>query len=481
MDNFKTILPRKRVFLSDDKPLQINLDLKNSNKSIFNNRIQSILSLSEQFNKERNNSTIYRLNGQVEMVSPINGIKSNFTRVSDLFDYLTSGDNYENFLNFIDYFDIFVMYLDTMYLTNNENTYTTLLKPLTKLNDVTIFKSGYYTNLYSDPLYQFLLEKDIDVSNLFTKDSNNRFLLPIMDFYLFFRFKNNDSSKFQHSYQNIDNQGNITNNIGIITDEIIGNGLYGGIIEFNKETYDINYIDYGLNSILINLSNDNKTIKVDYTPYNIVKIRDLSENLENGNILNTVNIPETAFLLNDLTNNNNASYNESYLITNNNIFSGTTRLLNSDPINFQPRKLIYNTNSNFYEYYLDKKLYDTKTLRFLLNNNELIYGVDYILSDSDKTKIFLRFIPKFNDVLSFYYLYGENYVWKDLLEIGYIEPDSNRGVDYPFVNGKHYIFQNIKLFLKPDLNHLETNELYCNFVFNQNSIDFRNSNNSEVC
>lgn len=481
MDNFKNILPSKRLFLADNKPVELTLGLKNSNKNIFNNRIQTILSLTEQFDKERNNSTIYRLNGQVDILSPITGIKKSFTKISDIFDGLSSGDNIENFSNFTDYFDIFVMYLDSVYETDTPNIFNTKLKPLTSINDISLFKSGYYTNLYFDPIHQFLLEKDIDVSNLYTVDSKNRFILPILDFYIFFRFKNIDS-RFTHSYQSIDNQGNTSIISGFITDNIINNGLYGGQIEFIPDEFSLTYLDYGNNSIFVSFTESDKTIKLDYTPYSICKIRDLAENTETGSILNTINIPNYAYILNDLTNNFNSHYNESLVIEDINIYSGTTRLDITDPINFQPRKLIFNINTNFFEYYLDRNLYDTKTLNFYLNGTLLDYGVDYILSDSDKTKIFLRFTPKLNDVLQLYYLIGENYVWKDVLDIGYIEPDTNRGVDYPFINGKHYIFNNIKLFLKPDLTHTQTNEIFCNFVFSENSDNFINPNNNlEIC
>lgn len=49
-----------------------------------------------------------------------------------------------------------------------------------------------------------------------------------------------------------------------------------------------------------------------------------------------------------------------------------------------------------------------------------------------------------------------NYIWKDLLINGYIDPISGKGVDYPFVNKIHYIFNPIVLPLTPNLNHANT-------------------------
>ena len=45
-----------------------------------------------------------------------------------------------------------------------------------------------------------------------------------------------------------------------------------------------------------------------------------------------------------------------------------------------------------------------------------------------------------------------NYVWKDILPQGYIDPITNLGVDYPFVNKKRYLFSTIILDIVPNLN-----------------------------
>ncbi len=49
--------------------------------------------------------------------------------------------------------------------------------------------------------------------------------------------------------------------------------------------------------------------------------------------------------------------------------------------------------------------------------------------------------------------YAETYpnggiAWRDLLYIGFIEPISGVGVDYPFINGKHYFYGNYNFFIR---------------------------------
>jgi len=48
--------------------------------------------------------------------------------------------------------------------------------------------------------------------------------------------------------------------------------------------------------------------------------------------------------------------------------------------------------------------------------------------------------------------------WKNLLPIGFIEPDTGVGVNYPFVNGKHYFYGNYNFYIRRQLPPLETTE-----------------------
>lgn len=60
--------------------------------------------------------------------------------------------------------------------------------------------------------------------------------------------------------------------------------------------------------------------------------------------------------------------------------------------------------------------------------------------------------------------YG-NYVWKDILPQGYIDPITNLGVDYPFINKKRYLFSTIILDVSPNLNDPDTLEVFREIKF----------------
>jgi hypothetical protein len=62
-----------------------------------------------------------------------------------------------------------------------------------------------------------------------------------------------------------------------------------------------------------------------------------------------------------------------------------------------------------------------------------------------------------------------NYVWRNILPQGYIDPLTGIGVDYPFVNKKRYLFSNIVFDLIPDLNDSQTLEAFKEIWFSRYS------------
>ena len=62
-----------------------------------------------------------------------------------------------------------------------------------------------------------------------------------------------------------------------------------------------------------------------------------------------------------------------------------------------------------------------------------------------------------------------NYVWRDILPQGYIDPLTGIGVNYPFVNGRRYLFSTIVLTVIPDMDDIDTAIAFDNMWFSNNS------------
>jgi hypothetical protein len=53
-----------------------------------------------------------------------------------------------------------------------------------------------------------------------------------------------------------------------------------------------------------------------------------------------------------------------------------------------------------------------------------------------------------------------NIIWKELLPHGFIDPISNIGVNFPFINGRHYVYTNNVFAIQPDLSNYNTNVVF---------------------
>lgn len=70
-----------------------------------------------------------------------------------------------------------------------------------------------------------------------------------------------------------------------------------------------------------------------------------------------------------------------------------------------------------------------------------------------------------------------NYVWREILPQGYIDPETNLGVDYPFINKRRYLFSAITLDISPDLEDLTTKNAFAEIKFKDpSSLNFKPNN-----
>lgn len=467
----KQVLPSLKNVTATSEDVRINLSFSEISKNIIPSTIQGVLDLNEQFNIERQESNKYRIVLQPEIITSLIGIKKNFNKSSDLFDGLTSDDNKDDFFSLKDIFDFHIICPDTLHYDDLTDSYNLRGKPILYSKDINVIKSGFYNNIYYEQQYQLICNDIIDLNEKFITSDNNRIILPITKLYLLITLK---TDKFELIKELLDINNTIYSSGGLLTTNELNNNIFLGNYSFDEKNYEFTLNKEPIFNIKMNFSDI--SLNYTYNPYSEIIIRTFSDYIETGNIKTTDNIPYYAYIIKDGTNNFTPNKSESYLITDTNFYSGTTRLSISDPMTMLPRKLIFNTNTKFYEFYLDNELYDKNYFYFYLNDQLLNENEDYILSDYIKNKIILRFKPNISDILNIKYNNGENYIWRDLLDKGFIEPLTNNGVNYPFLNGINYIFTNIKKTIRSDKTNQITNDFYCKYEF-KTSDDIINSNN----
>ena len=60
--------------------------------------------------------------------------------------------------------------------------------------------------------------------------------------------------------------------------------------------------------------------------------------------------------------------------------------------------------------------------------------------------------------------------WRDVLDIGYVEPDTNIGFDFPFLNGEHHVFMPLTFKMDVDLKHLDSQFVFRNIIASSSKI-----------
>ena len=153
MEFIEHIKPDKRYLLAQEEDLNFNISLKTHFNDLNEYNNTRIISLSELFTKERNESTKYRIYGIINYLSFLTNKNTSTKNIADLFndDYLTNGFNLE------DFFDLRLYRLTPQqnYL-NNTNNY---VEKLTAITNDYICKLNYYgfsKNIYNEKNYSFL-------------------------------------------------------------------------------------------------------------------------------------------------------------------------------------------------------------------------------------------------------------------------------------------------------------------------------------
>ncbi len=73
---------------------------------------------------------------------------------------------------------------------------------------------------------------------------------------------------------------------------------------------------------------------------------------------------------------------------------------------------------------------------------------------------------------------NDTYVWRNILPEGYIDPITNKGYDFPFLNKKRYVFSSIVLPVLPNLENANTLDVFQHIKFdNPTEINIKPINN----
>ena len=330
-------------------------------------------------------------------------------------------------------------------INQSKKKYRRLFKVLTDVNDYDILRSGFETNIFGDQVIQFIFNKDIDISNLI--DYLNR---PVSEFYLGIVKKTgttitNLEEGFNRTYPDSVIKFDKQINESYIGDEVIFDHI--NLLQETRSTrfhkfrdaesgnfifedkFNLNFNKgwgFTQNEIIIdNLLRfiTKATISIIYTtslilvPGKIYTLKYEIVRYVSGSVIASVGD----------TNNNNirntiGSFTELFTATNTLgiQFIGQGADLDLDNI------ILY--EGDVVDYYY-KPFYKIDIKKFSNNIEEGNTGTTLG-------------IPSYAEVID----NEGNRKWKNLLNVG--ESDDEDGVNYPFVNGFHYLYDNYNLFIR---------------------------------
>jgi hypothetical protein len=479
------IKPDKRYILAQPEDLSLNLSLKSSFNDLNEFNVTKVVSLVDLFNKERNESTKYRIYGNINYFSFLRNKIKTANTIVDLFNdnYTTDGFNLE------DFFDIKLFRPITLQSYYNQtNNYIEQLKPITNINDYKLNFFGYSRNIYGEKNYNFKFDAvNVDPYELI-KINND--IIYNNNLYLGFIPKPNSNYKFYEKI--IDNNDFIS--------ELNKNTTYGYVESaFTANTVQI------INLLIV----DSDFEFVIFEKYfkdklkNFLKIYNLQVTIQNINI-------NLRFIKNYFDIGNGDYKTKVILDFNQTVFSGGF-------INFNKETYLLNEKIKK-EYIFVITMVDTfyasqssiQYGQYLSDNNYSLFKYDEISLGNGNYEIRTDFSFKFNP---FYKIQLKKYdsiateifsgltststptitsvvvkdkiIWKDLLEYG--DPDN---YDNPFLNNTHYFFNDINFYLKPDFSSRNTtaliNEFKINFTnndfkFNRDNINATPKTKKEIC
>ncbi len=294
-------------------------------------------------------------------------------------------------------------------------------KILSGAKDYEVYKAAYSKNIfndsYIDDVFLFHFDKDIDVEGL------------------------------------VDNLGRPLSQLYLTVVKRAGNGCRGEAVEptqygyCNGEAYD----GFGNMTTNFQILDTNKnfygiTSQQDSAVLSTLSFYENNDATKPGSFRNTNGV-----YINDFVEYNRAFLTERVLSETLGKFGPVQAI--SVPTNLDPNVVIYNsadayTNKIHYEIPIRKF---SETIETVNNLDNEIYP-DYSQINNDGTVS-----------------------WRDLLDIGFFEPTENgrNGVDYPFVNAKHYLFGDYPIYIRRTL-EVDTIQT----VVNENKFVKFNTNNT---
>jgi hypothetical protein len=512
MDNqYDILLGSQKNINSVNKDNIIKIELFNSLSENTEFTVNDAVNSTEVFDEEREKNAIYRIYGRIEYLSLLNGLSANYSGLNNFFNPKSSND-IKNIFNSFDFY-LVTPASGTSYNDLGNDFYGRNFQVIATNKSFEIYNAGFSNNVYGEQIYSFNFTCDIDISEMF-----DYFGFPITEVFIFIQYRRNNSLNEEMSFKKWDSINPIknilnttdltigsivkTNNNEYIQDIVVydKNNFYQEVIDNQKFYIRTKYIKEGINYWLEwsynplipirlrYLNNIVNTAKLDIIRENITKLKISSPDNSNLNIVFNKSIWQS------IVNNPSNVENWDNQITDEYYWNTSTGVI------------IFKTNANYDFEFISQMWLNYENDFYLVKTyiEENTNGTDYVLvngttriyNDSeyigvtkfnkhykigDELRIRVELTPNpngqaYGEIPNYATMIKESgiYVWRDILPQGYVEPLTGVGVDYPFINGRRYVYNQIILSIEPNLS-IESFEIHDNTIKVFSEISYLNN------
>jgi hypothetical protein len=434
-----------------NRDIKLQVDLKSSFKELDEYDIVRVLSLNEQFHKERNESGKYRIHGTIVTLSPLTGRKLVWDSVDDVFDDGSSAE----FSDMGDYFDFYLCYPSEL-IAHDSGYFVRKATIISELNDFELLNCGFKTNSFRERVKNFTLDEIYELDKLRTKyncytDVNGNEVceyLPVTEVMMVaipkVSYESRDFNSNYTDYNTLHPQTEYGFNEDDIASERINiiAAIEANITPFQTaattsgRTFHETYVDsviFMFKSMDIKLTGANVNL-------NQNQIKRFLGLRVSGNYIYSTGKPN--FNIGDSLIYDYVTFDrDNFLI----------KRVDAQEFTFEKQGSLPKTTDN-------TTLLNEVGVTYTSGNTKLNISIKYKFNPFMEIKIrdYSDFIetgdPVYTENIPYYAIdvNGEK-LWRDLLDRGFFEQGSNRGVDYPFINGVHYLYSHLILSVEPDL------------------------------
>ena len=452
--------------------------------------VNDLVNSTEQFDVERETNQVYRIYGRIEWLSLLNGVSQAHNSLEDFFNPYSG--NSKDIMNSFDFYLVAPASGATYGTIYNTDYRRRNFQVIVGKDDIEIYNAGFTNNVYGEQVYAFNFKTDVDVEEYY-----DYLGFPLTELFIYAQYKKYSPITEQMSRTSFSITGNkskvdLTTKdfvVGDIVENLQGTDIQD-VITYDDNTYYQEQVDPQIFYIRTRyFDSGNKWLEWSYNPFIPLRLRYLDSVVSEAKLSEIVENTTTLSIypVNNPTHVLNATKSTKQIISTN---LATVINWNTQPtsyytwipssgriiftvagtynINFKTQiYLPYGTDKYIAQVYLEK--YDdyedediiipSGLTKFYISNSVQGINVTESFAVDDELTVRVRLIPNPNERKIFaipdyakMILNDGKYVWRDILPQGYIDPLTGDGVDYPFFNGKRYLFEPIVFDVIPNLN-----------------------------